>query len=142
MRKIQHYYGILEALQRTLPCKPHIAGGAVRDTILERPIRDIDVFTHEAAADTAAALLRSDFGYVSGKVLEADGGPLPRMEPVRPGSVRGIGQRTHVQETLVQTGRSLRVHELPAGPQAKRALNISAPPDRRRLLWIAANWST
>jgi hypothetical protein len=64
MRKIQHHYNILEALQRTLPCKPHIAGGAVRDTILERPIRDIDIFIHEASGDTAAALLRSDFGYV------------------------------------------------------------------------------
>jgi hypothetical protein len=36
----------------------------VRDTILERPIRDIDIFIHEASGDPAAAVLRSDFGYV------------------------------------------------------------------------------
>jgi hypothetical protein len=36
----------------------------VRDTILERPIRDVDIFLHEPAADEAAALLRSEFGYV------------------------------------------------------------------------------
>jgi hypothetical protein len=63
-RKVDHYRSILEALHQALPCKPHIAGGAVRDTILERPIRDVDIFLHAAAADTAAKLLRSDFGYV------------------------------------------------------------------------------
>jgi hypothetical protein len=66
MRTVQHYHSILKALQRTLACKPHIAGGAVRDTILERPIRDIDIFLYddERATNQAAALLRSDFGYV------------------------------------------------------------------------------
>ena len=63
-RKVHYYDGILEALQRALPGRPHIAGGAVRDTILERPIRDVDIFLHEPAADEAAALLRSEFGYV------------------------------------------------------------------------------
>src|SRR5262249_9459251 len=40
------------------------AGGAVRDTILDRPIRDIDIFLHHTAGDPAAALLRTKFGYV------------------------------------------------------------------------------
>jgi len=63
-RQVQYYGNILEALQRALPGHPHIAGGAVRDTILERPIRDVDVFIHDDAGDAAAALLRIDFGYV------------------------------------------------------------------------------
>jgi hypothetical protein len=42
----------------------HIAGGAVRDTILERPIRDIDIFIHHTDGSAAAVLLRSEFGYV------------------------------------------------------------------------------
>jgi hypothetical protein len=67
MRKVQHYHNLLSALQRALPCGRHgvhIAGGAVRDTILNRPIRDVDVFLGRAYADDAAALLRCDFGYV------------------------------------------------------------------------------
>jgi hypothetical protein len=64
IRKVQHYDNILEALQRALPGSPHIAGGAVRDTILERPIRDIDIFLHHADGEQAVALLRTKFGYV------------------------------------------------------------------------------
>jgi hypothetical protein len=64
IRKVQHYDNILEALQRALPGHPHIAGGAVRDTLLERQIRDIDVFVRADASDKAAALLRTSFGYV------------------------------------------------------------------------------
>src|SRR5262245_35721796 len=63
-RQVQYYDNILEALQQTIPGSVHIAGGAVRDTILDRPIKDIDIFLPHAAADTAAALLRSTFGYV------------------------------------------------------------------------------
>jgi hypothetical protein len=64
IRQVQHYGNILEALQRAIPSSVHIAGGAVRDTILNRPIRDIDIFLHHSAGDQAAALLRAKFGYV------------------------------------------------------------------------------
>jgi hypothetical protein len=64
MRTVHYYNNILEALQRQLSGCPHIAGGAVRDTILERPIRDVDIFVRFDTAETAAATLRSDFGYV------------------------------------------------------------------------------
>ena len=64
MTQVQHYGTILEALQRDVSDSVHIAGGAVRDTILERPIRDIDIFIHSLSGDAAAALLRSKFGYV------------------------------------------------------------------------------
>jgi Poly A polymerase head domain len=64
IRQVQHYANILEALQRAILGSVHIAGGAVRDTILGRPIRDIDIFLHHTAGDLAAALLRTEFGYV------------------------------------------------------------------------------
>jgi Poly A polymerase head domain len=64
IRQVQHYDNILEALQRAIPGSIHIAGGAVRDTILGRPIKDIDIFLHHTAGDVAATLLRSEFGYV------------------------------------------------------------------------------
>jgi hypothetical protein len=64
IRQVQHYDNILEVLQRAIPGSVHIAGGAVRDTILERPIRDIDIFLPHTAGEEAAALLRTQFGYV------------------------------------------------------------------------------
>jgi hypothetical protein len=65
LRKVQYYDDLLEALQRALPGSPHIAGGAVRDTLLERQIRDIDIFVRDGVTSNKAAdLLRSDFGYV------------------------------------------------------------------------------
>jgi hypothetical protein len=63
-RKVQYYGTILEALQRAVPSSVHIAGGAVRDTILNRPIRDVDIFLSNTDADPAAALLRAKFNYV------------------------------------------------------------------------------
>ena len=60
---LARYNLILEAIQKFCPTA-HIAGGAVRDTLLERPIKDIDLFLDEAATDEAAALLRSKFGFV------------------------------------------------------------------------------
>jgi hypothetical protein len=63
-RQVQFYGGILEALQRAIPGSVHIAGGAVRDTILDRPIRDIDIFLQHTAGEEAAALLRTRFAYV------------------------------------------------------------------------------
>jgi hypothetical protein len=63
-RKVQYYDNILEALHLALPGHPHIAGGAVRDTILDRQIKDIDIFIRHDTSDEAAALLRSSFGYI------------------------------------------------------------------------------
>jgi hypothetical protein len=60
---LQKYDAILGSLQ-DLCATAHIAGGAVRDTILDRPIKDIDVFLANDATDEAALLLRSKFGYV------------------------------------------------------------------------------
>jgi hypothetical protein len=64
IRQVQYYGTILEALQQAIPDSVHIAGGAVRDTILDRPIRDVDIFLPHTAGDQAAALLRAEFGYV------------------------------------------------------------------------------
>jgi hypothetical protein len=64
IRQVQYYDNILEALQRAIPGSVHIAGGAVRDTILGRPIRDVDIFLSNVDAEPAAALLRAEFGYV------------------------------------------------------------------------------
>ena len=61
---VQDYNNILEALQRKIPSPVSVAGGAVRDTILGRDIRDVDIFLSDAHTDAAAALLRSEFGYV------------------------------------------------------------------------------
>ena len=60
---LNRYDPILAAIKDLCPTA-HIGGGAVRDTLLERPIRDIDLFLDEAATDKAAALLRKDFGFV------------------------------------------------------------------------------
>lgn len=57
------YTDILKTI-RTVAPQAHIAGGAVRDTILEKPIHDIDVFVDDADVEEVAKLLRSDFGYV------------------------------------------------------------------------------
>jgi hypothetical protein len=57
------YTTILTGLQQVAP-ETHIAGGAVRDTILEKPIHDIDVFMPDEHVETAASLLRSSYGYV------------------------------------------------------------------------------
>jgi hypothetical protein len=93
MRKVQHYDNVLEALQRTLPGSPHIAGGAVRDTILEREIRDIDIFVRHDTATAAAALLRSDFGYV--KV-----GEWARYENFSDPTVAGVAKFEKHDETI------------------------------------------
>jgi hypothetical protein len=57
------YREILTGLQRIAP-EAHIAGGAVRDTILKKPLHDIDVFMKDKHIDEAAALLRSAYAYV------------------------------------------------------------------------------
>src|SRR5262249_26797158 len=64
IRQVQYYGNILAALQRVISSLVHIAGGAVRDTILDRAIRDVDIFLPHSTGETAAALLRTEFGYV------------------------------------------------------------------------------
>jgi hypothetical protein len=54
---------VLATLQQIAP-EAHIAGGAVRDTLLQKPIHDIDVFMKDAHVEEAAALLRSSCSYV------------------------------------------------------------------------------
>ena len=49
---------------RTIAPQAHIAGGAVRDTILDKPIHDIDVFMDDEHVEEAARLLRSRLGFV------------------------------------------------------------------------------
>lgn len=64
-RKVDYYRDVLETLQQGIPgSSVHIAGGAVRDTILGRPIKDIDIFLADAHSDDAAALLRAKHSYV------------------------------------------------------------------------------
>jgi hypothetical protein len=60
---LDRYNPILSELQKLDPLA-HIAGGAIRDTLLERPIKDIDLFLGDYGIDKAAALLRSEFGFV------------------------------------------------------------------------------
>ena len=51
---LQRYNPILNAMKDLCPTA-HIGGGAVRDSLLERPIRDIDLFLDVEATDEAAA---------------------------------------------------------------------------------------
>ena len=60
---LQRYKSILSAI-RDLDPTAHIAGGAVRDTLLERPIRDVDLFLDESPPTRRRQLLRSQFGFV------------------------------------------------------------------------------
>jgi hypothetical protein len=63
MLTVLDYATILATLQQIAP-EAHIAGGAVRDTILQRQIHDIDVFMDDKHVESAAALLRSSCSYV------------------------------------------------------------------------------
>jgi hypothetical protein len=64
---LERYNSILSAI-RALDPTAHIGGGAVRDTLLERPIKDVDLFLNggpgQSILQDAAKLLRSDFGFV------------------------------------------------------------------------------
>ena len=60
---LKRYKPILDAIKNLCPTA-HIGGGAVRDTLLARPIRDIDLFLDVTCTDAAAKLLRSEFGFV------------------------------------------------------------------------------
>jgi hypothetical protein len=61
------YTTVLATLQQIAP-EAHIAGGAVRDTVLQKQIHDIDMFMKDEHVEEAAALLRSHCSYV--KVVE------------------------------------------------------------------------
>ena len=63
MKTMFDYANVLATLQRIAP-EAHIAGGAVRDTILEKQMHDIDVFMKDEHVEEAAALLRSACSYV------------------------------------------------------------------------------
>src|SRR5262249_28392006 len=63
MTTVSDYTTVLTTLQQIAP-EAHIAGGAVRDTILRKPIQDIDVFMGDEQVEEAAALLRSRCSYV------------------------------------------------------------------------------
>jgi hypothetical protein len=60
---LERYNPILNTIKSLCPTA-HIGGGAVRDTLLERPIRDVDLFLDVLCTDEAAAALRSQFGFV------------------------------------------------------------------------------
>jgi poly(A) polymerase-like protein len=57
------YARVLATLQQVAP-EAHVAGGVVRDTILQKQIRDVDVFMADTHVEEAAALLRSACSYV------------------------------------------------------------------------------
>ena len=62
-KTIYDYTAILKSLQQVAP-EAHIAGGAVRDTILKKQVHDIDVFMADEHVEEAAARLRSSHAYV------------------------------------------------------------------------------
>jgi Poly A polymerase head domain len=63
MKTMFDYATTLATLQKIAP-EAHIAGGAVRDTILQKAIHDIDVFMEDDHVDEAAAVLRSSCSFV------------------------------------------------------------------------------
>lgn len=63
IKTVYDYTTILAGLQKIAP-EAHVAGGAVRDSILNRPINDIDIFLADRHVEDAAACLRSSHGYV------------------------------------------------------------------------------
>jgi hypothetical protein len=60
---LDRYNSLLSSVQSLCPTA-HIGGGAVRDTLLGQPVRDIDLFLDDAHTDAAAALLRSKYSFV------------------------------------------------------------------------------
>jgi tRNA nucleotidyltransferase/poly(A) polymerase len=63
MKTMFDYTTVLATLQQIAP-EAHIAGGAVRDTLLQKQIHDIDMFMKDEHVEEAAALLRSQCSYV------------------------------------------------------------------------------
>ena len=60
---LERYNAILSTIKGLDPTA-HIGGGAVRDSLLKRPIRDIDLFLDDAFTDSASKLMRSKFDFV------------------------------------------------------------------------------
>lgn len=60
---LEKYNPILHTIKALCPTA-HIGGGSVRDTLAGKPFKDVDLFLHNAVADDAAKLLRSQFSYV------------------------------------------------------------------------------
>jgi hypothetical protein len=89
---LERYNSILGTI-RTLCPTAHIGGGAVRDTLLERPIKDVDLFLGQSTLQDAAKLLRSDFGFV--KV-----GEWARYEMFSDPAVVAVGKFEKADETI------------------------------------------
>jgi hypothetical protein len=67
------YHDILSTIQ-SVDKFAHIAGGAVRDTVLNRPFRDVDFFLHAEHCDAAAQLIRNQHQYVmTGRWVQYEG---------------------------------------------------------------------
>lgn len=78
-KTVHDYQTLLTSLQQIAP-QAHIAGGAVRDTILNKSIRDIDVFMPDACVDEVAAHLRKTWKYVkTGEWQQYEGFSDPAM---------------------------------------------------------------
>lgn len=81
MKTVYDYKETLTAIQ-TIASQAHIAGGAPRDTITGKPIRDVDVFLPDTGDNIkkVAALLRSHFHYVQvGQFENYEGFSEPAM---------------------------------------------------------------
>jgi hypothetical protein len=63
MLTVHDYTTVLATLQQMAP-EAHIAGGAVRDSLLKKQIADIDVFMKDEHVEEAAAVLRSSCAYI------------------------------------------------------------------------------
>lgn len=92
MQTIYNYQKLIATVRRQAP-GAHIAGGAVRDTILEREIRDIDIFLGEDDRDAATAALRSECGYV--KV-----GEWRQYEQFSDPAIAGVAKFEKADETI------------------------------------------
>jgi hypothetical protein len=60
---VYDYVDALAELQTVAP-ETHVAGGAVRDTLLKKPLHDVDVFMDDEHVEEAAKVLRSRLGFV------------------------------------------------------------------------------
>jgi hypothetical protein len=82
LKTVHDYATLLASLQQIAP-EAHIAGGAVRDTILQKQIKDVDVFMSDEHVDEAALYLRSAWKYVKvGEWLQYEGFSDPAMTRV------------------------------------------------------------
>jgi hypothetical protein len=79
---VHEYTPIIKAIREIAP-EAHIAGGAVRDTVLHKPIHDIDVFVWSLNVKEVAAFLRAECAYVMvGKWEQYEGFSDPSISVV------------------------------------------------------------